>query len=169
MKLFHDMEVKIIVAIGEDGAIGRNGELIWKIPADLKRFKTLTTGHPVIMGRKTWDSLPKKPLPGRRNIVITRSKDFNPDGAFVVNSPQEALRVTEEESPFIIGGAEIYKLMLPYATELFLTEVAEKCEDADSYFHIDLSKGWYKIEESDIEKTPEGLNYRYVTYKRLDN
>ena len=109
-------EVHLIVAIGEDGAIGKNGDLIWKISDDLKRFKSLTSGHPVIMGRKTWESLPKRPLPGRRNIILTHRKDFQGEGAEIVNSIEEAIRITENEEPFVIGGAQIYKLFLPYAT-----------------------------------------------------
>lgn len=160
------MEVNLIVAIGKDGAIGRAGDLIWKIPADLKRFKTLTTGHPVIMGRKTWDSLPKKPLPGRRNIIITRQKNFKADGAEIVNSVEEALETVKNDSPFIIGGAEIYKATLPLATRLYLTRVEEECGDADAFLDLNLNNDWEKIEESPVESTQEGIRYRYLTYSR---
>ena len=160
------MEVNIIVAIGKDGAIGRNGDLIWKIPEDLKRFKALTTGHPVIMGRKTWESLPKKPLPNRRNIVVTRQKDFQAEGAETANSINEAMKLVEGEDAFIIGGAEIYKEFLPYATRLYLTLVDESCKDADSYLHIDLSQEWIPAEESPEQQTSQGLTYRYRNYIR---
>ena len=156
-------DVKIIVALGKDGAIGRNGDLIWKIPDDLKRFKALTTGHPVIMGRKTWESLPKKPLPGRRNIVLTRQKDFEAPGAEISATMEEALTMTQNESPFIIGGAQIYEEFLPLASELYLTEVEEECEEADAFLHIDFSK-WQLMEESEVFTTESGVRYRYRRY-----
>ena len=159
-------DLNLIVAIGKDGAIGKNGSLIWKISDDLKRFKALTTGHPVIMGRKTWDSLPKKPLPNRRNIVLTRQKDFRPEGAETVNSADEAIRLTEGETPFIIGGAEVYNLFLPYANSLYITEVNDRCDNADAFLNLNLDKDWELIEESPINHTPEGIGYRYLTYQR---
>ena len=161
------MEVNLIVAIGKNGEIGKNGDLIWKISEDLKRFKSLTTGHPVIMGRKTWESLPKKPLPNRRNIILSRQSDFQVQGGEVVNSVEEALRITKDESPFIIGGAEIYNAFLPYVTSFFLTEVEDSCDDADSYLKIDFSHGFSLEEETSYFSTPENVSYRYVTYKRL--
>ena len=154
------------MAIGKDGAIGRGGDLIWKIPADLKRFKALTTGNPVIMGRKTWDSLPKRPLPNRRNIIVTRQKDFKAEGAETVNSIEEALRITESERPFIIGGAQIYKEFLPYANELYLTLVDEQTPDADSFLPLTLFRDWEKVEESEEETTPDGIRYRYVRLRK---
>ncbi|MCH5233835.1 MAG: dihydrofolate reductase [Muribaculaceae bacterium] len=160
-------EVHLIVAIGEDGAIGKNGDLIWKISDDLKRFKTLTMGHPVIMGRKTWDSLPKKPLTGRRNIIVTRQKDFQAPGAEAVNSIEEALRITENEKPFVMGGAEIYNAFLPYVNILDLTKVDAKCEVADAFLQLELSSGWELIEESEKKTTPEGVNYHYQTFRRI--
>ena len=161
------MSVRLIVAIGKDGAIGLNGNLIWRIPADLKRFKALTTGFPVIMGRKTWESLPKKPLPNRRNIVLTRQGDIKAEGAEIANSIEEALKLTEGKSPFIIGGAEIYKAFMPYTTELHLTEVDAECPDADAKLNLNLDSEWEKIEESPEEMTQEGISYRYTTYKRI--
>lgn len=165
------MSVNMIVAIGKDGAIGKKGDLIWKISADLKRFKALTTGHPVIMGRKTWESLPKRPLPNRRNIILTRSVDFNAEGAECFNSVEETLKATEGENPYIIGGAEIYKAFLPYADHLYLTQVEDKCPDADAFLNLDLNKGWTLIESSEMEIVPGGgsdgdLLYQYLTYKR---
>lgn len=115
------MEVNMIVAAGKDGAIGKNGDLIWHISSDLKRFKALTMGHPVIMGRKTWESLPKKPLPGRLNIVVSRNPDFIAEGARVVTTPEDALGVSGDSSPFVMGGEQIYKAFMPYVTKIFLT------------------------------------------------
>lgn len=158
--------MNLIVAIGEDGAIGKNGDLIWKIPADLKRFKLLTTGHPVIMGRKTWDSLPKKPLPGRRNIILTRQKDFRVPEAETVDSIEKAISLTQDDEPFIIGGAEIYNAFLPHVNRLYLTFVEDKCEDADAFLSLNLKEDWNLIEESPREVSPSGISYRYVTYER---
>ena len=162
------MEINLIVALGKAGEIGKNGGLIWKIPEDLKRFKSLTTGHTVIMGRKTWDSLPKKPLPGRRNIVITRQKDFRAEGAEIADSIETALRLLGSDAkPFIMGGEEIYNAFLPFVTTYYLTEIEDNCQEADSFLKLNFDKDWVKIEESDIFSTPEGVRYRYVTYKKL--
>ena len=158
--------VKIIVAIGKEGEIGKQGDLIWRIPEDLKRFKRLTTGGTVIMGRKTWESLPKRPLPNRRNIIITRQKDYKAEGAEVICSPQDALNLCKDTDPFIIGGAEVYKAFLPLTDELLLTEVDCECIDADTRLHLNLEKDWQEIEKSEIHTTPEGVVYRYATYRR---
>ena len=162
-----NMEVNIIVAVGRDGEIGRGGDLIWHISADLKRFKALTMGHPVIMGRKTWESLPKKPLPGRRNIVVTRNPDFIAQGAEVVHTPEEALRMTGEEDVFIMGGAQLYNAFLSVATRYFLTEVDANCADADAFISYPPDpEEWTAVEASDSQSTPDGVTYKYVTYER---
>lgn len=158
--------MKLIVAIGKDGAIGKGGNLIWRLPDDLRRFKAITIGHPVIMGRKTWESLPKKPLPGRRNIILTRNKDFKAEGAEIVSSPEEALAMTVGENPFIIGGAEIYNTFLPYVTEMHLTLVDEECRDADAFLYLNLSDGWRLSEDSGPLETDGGIRYRYLTYNK---
>lgn len=155
----------LIVAIAKDGAIGKDGDLIWKISEDLKRFKALTTGHTVIMGRKTWDSLPKKPLPNRRNIILTRRKDFHAEGAETVNSIEQAIKLLGEEEAYVIGGAEVYKEFLPYITELNLTQVNDTCPGADSYLNLDLNEEWEKTDETPIMNS-SGVDFRYVTYKR---
>lgn len=165
------LEVKIIVAIGRNGSIGKKGDLIWSLPGDLKRFKALTMGHPVIMGRKTWESLPKRPLPGRTNIVLSRSSDFNPEGALKVDNVTEALDICMKVSPessevFVIGGGEIYKAFLPHATSLELTEVDAECEDADTFLDLNLENEWEKTHEEEILHTPEGTPYQYKTYQR---
>lgn len=159
------MEVNIIVAAGKDGAIGKNGDLIWRISSDLKRFKALTMGHTVIMGRNTWDSLPKKPLPGRRNIVVSRNPDFEAEGATVVQSPEDALAAAEGD-PFIIGGEQIYKIFMPYATKIYLTAIDDVCPDADAHLFFPFEYDWKPVEESDPELTPSGVMYRYVTYSK---
>ena len=126
----------IIAAVARNGAIGAGNRLLWHIPGDLKRFKALTTGHAVIMGRKTWESLPEKfrPLPQRRNLVITRDPAYAAPGALVVPSLDAALAAcAPNETAFVIGGAEIYALALPRADRLELTEV-DRDYVGDVYF-----------------------------------
>lgn len=172
------MQLNMIVAASPDGAIGRGGDLIWRIPADLRRFKALTMGHPIIMGRKTWESLPKRPLPGRVNIVVTRTPGYVAEGAVVVNSTEEALATaaslsnateeSSENSPFVIGGAEIYNAFMPEVTRIYLTEVADSCPDADARLSLSPdSSGWKREEESDWAATDAGVRYRYVTLARI--
>lgn len=165
------MEVNIIVAAGKNGEIGHNGNLIWHISSDLKRFKALTMSHPVIMGRKTWESLPKRPLPGRTNIVVTRNPSFEAPGAKVVSSPGEALTVAKSEDGsdkvFIMGGAQIYDAFFPLATRVYLTEIESMCNDADAHIPYPLDENiWLKTESSDAAVTPDGISYRYVTYEK---
>lgn len=159
-------DINMILAMGKDGAIGINGNLIWKIPGDLKRFKDLTLGHPVIMGRKTWESLPKRPLPGRRNIVLTRQKDFESPGAEVVDSIDKALKITENQEPFIIGGAEIYNAFLPFTTRLFLTLVDDSCPDADARLTLDLENDWIEENREVDESNPDGITFRYINFRK---
>lgn len=158
----------MIVAIGLDGSIGRKGNLIWKIPEDLKHFKAITTGHPVIMGRKTWESLPKRPLPNRRNIVLTRRQDYDAPGAETVYSVKDALEATKDLEPFIIGGEEIYKAFMPFVNEIFLTRIETSCDDADAFLELDLKDSWEKVEESESFRAPEGVTYRYERYIRKE-
>ena len=125
--------VTIIAAIAENNAIGLKGKLLYWLPADLRRFKALTTGHTIIMGRKTFDSLPKGALPNRRNVVLTRSKKDFP-GAESFSSLQEALASCGAEEVFIIGGASVYAEALPLANRLCLTEVHDTPQEADAFF-----------------------------------
>lgn len=132
--------INIVAAISQrDRALGKNGELIFTIAEDMTRFKKLTEGHPVIMGRKTWESLPDKfrPLPNRTNIVITRDMDYNAVGAYVVTSIEHALTLAKtregSEEIWVIGGGEIYTLALPYADRLYLTLVNDD-KEADAFF-----------------------------------
>ena len=116
--------ISYVVAVSKNGVIGREGGLPWHISSDLKRFKEITMGKPVVMGRKTWESLPRKPLPGRRNIVITRQRGFAPEGAEVAATPEEALALCGDAPEVaIIGGGEIYRLFWPLVDRLYLTEV----------------------------------------------
>ena len=129
----------IIGAIGKNRELGRGGKLLWHLPDDLRRFKALTVGHPVIMGRKTWESLPRmyRPLPGRTNIVITRQNGYQAPGAEVVASFEAARsraeRAAGADEIFVIGGGEIYAAALPFADRLYLTLVDAEA-DADTFF-----------------------------------
>lgn len=157
----------IIVAIGKDRAIGKNGDMIWHIPADLKRFRKITMGHAVIMGRRTWNSLPGGALPGRRNIVVTRDINFSAEGAETAGSPEEAINLCSDDSmPFIIGGAEIYRQTLPMATHLYITEIYGKCAEADTRFPEISDDEWHIVQESEEEVTPKGLRYRFTDLER---
>ena len=137
--------ISFVVAVARNGVIGREGGLPWHISSDLKRFKEITMGKPVIMGRKTWDSLPKRPLPGRRNIVITRQPDFRAEGAEVVASPEEALALCAGEAELaVIGGGEVYKLFWPHVDRLYLTEVDLDVE-GDTHFPAPDPSEWREV------------------------
>ena len=120
--------LSIIVAMSENRVIGRDGALPWHLPADLKRFKQLTMGHAIVMGRKTYESI-ARPLPGRRSIVLSRNADYRPVGVDVVANLQEALKQTDDQQEvFVIGGSSLYQMALPVADRIYLTEVATKLE-----------------------------------------
>lgn len=153
-------EIVLVVAIADNGVIGNNGLIPWRISDDMKRFKALTLGHTVVMGRKTWDSLPRKPLPGRLNVVVTRQKDWQAEGAVVAHSLDEAMA---SGAVMVIGGAEIYQRALPLATRIELTEVHNDVE-GDARFVLDRS-GWRESLRED-HVTPDGLRYSYVTLTR---
>jgi dihydrofolate reductase len=128
--------IAFVVAVARNGVIGRKGGLPWRISSDLKRFKQITMGKPVIMGRKTWESLPRRPLAGRLNIVITRHRDYKAEGAEVVAGVDEALAHASQaatEEICVIGGSDIFRLFLPVADRLYLTEV-DLYADGDVFF-----------------------------------
>ena len=154
----------LIAAVARHGAIGKNNQLLVHLPGDLPRFKRLTMGHPIVMGRKTWDSL-GRPLPGRRNIVITRNPDWSATGAERAASLADALALAGDVDQIcVIGGAEIYTLALPQADQLLLTEI-DADFDADAFFP-DWPREAYEVTASETHCTPEGLVYRYVDYRR---
>lgn len=158
--------VSIIVATDERGAIGRGGGLPWRLPDDLRRFKALTMGKPIVMGRKTWDSI-GKPLPGRRNIVITRQQGLDLPGVTVVASLEDAMRAAGDVPEVcIIGGAEIYRLALPRTNLIHLTRV-QAVVDADTHFPELAGGEW---EEVLIEKhaadDKHAHAYSYVELRR---
>ncbi|MEY4966296.1 MAG: hypothetical protein RL274_1879 [Pseudomonadota bacterium] len=155
-------EIVLVVAVAENGVIGQDGKIPWHISEDMKRFKALTMGHTVVMGRKTWDSLLRKPLPGRANVVVTRQKDWRADGAVTAASLGEAMAGTSG-TVMVIGGGKIYATALPMATRIELTEV-HQAFDGDAKFEFDRS-GWVETaRESHV--TPDGLRYSYVTLTR---
>lgn len=150
--------ISIIVALSENNAIGKENNLIWRISDDLKRFKKLTTNHSIIMGRKTFESLPNGALPNRKNIVISRNKNLQLDGTTVVNSLEQAIEICKNESEvFIIGGGEIYKHALAFADKLYLTKVHASF-DADTFFPTINSNEWEIISE---EKYQAGGKNQY--------
>lgn len=158
----------IIAAVGRNLELGRKGDLVWHIPADLKNFKRLTMGHPVIMGRKTWESLPKRPLPGRINIVLSRSLD-SVDGGIVAHSFDEAIKACERENiPFVIGGADVYASMLPYATRLYITNVdAESPEGVDAWFP-EFRHEWRLDEAGEWMEAGKEVKYRFESWLKKD-
>lgn len=127
------MSISIIAAVGRNLELGKMNDLIWHFKQDMKFFKETTLGHTVIMGRKTFESLPKA-LPNRLNVVITSNKGYKAENAVVVSSVEQALKYCENDEAFIIGGGMIYTEFLPYADKLYLTEIEDSCEDADTYF-----------------------------------
>ena len=142
--------ITLIAAAAENNALGKNNDLIWHLPDDFKRFKAITSGHYIIMGRKTFESFPK-PLPNRTHVIITRQKNYNPENCIVVNSLEKALAACpKNEDRFIIGGAEIYKLSLSIIDRIELTRVFGKFE-ADAFFPEINSKEWELVKEEPHE------------------
>ena len=159
--------ITLVLAMADNGVIGDRGAIPWRIPADMRRFKTLTMGKPIVMGRKTWDSFPKKPLPGRANIVITRDRGFAATGALVVHSLEEALARAEVEKPvevMIVGGAEIYRAVLPMADRIELTEVHIQAQGDARMERFDPA-AWREVTR-ERHSTADGLGFSYVTLER---
>lgn len=160
--------ITIIAAIAENNALGKDNQLIWYLPADLKRFKKTTLNHVVIMGRKTYESL-GKPLPNRTNIIITRDKNYQAENCVVVNSLMEALKVAvkEDENPFILGGAEIYKQAMPFTDRLDLTFVHHKFE-ADVFFPEIDRQIWKETSRTTYKADDKNkYDYSFVTFERI--
>lgn len=162
--------VTIIVAVARDGAIGRRGDLLFHISDDLRRFKRLTMGHPIVMGRKTFESFPKGPLPGRTNIVVTRRLDYDGRGATVAGSLDEALKIAAAEETgriFIIGGGEIYRQAFGIADALELTDIDASVMDADTFFPEIADADWQLTEKSEQMTDPKtSISYSFKTYTR---
>ena len=158
--------ITIIAAIGKNRALGKDNDLIWHLPNDLKRFKQVTSGHDVIMGRKTFESL-GKPLPNRTNIIITRNGNFQAKGCIVVNSLEDAIKAAKADpNPYILGGAEIYDQAIKIADKLDLTLV-DAILDADAFFPEIDKDIWKETARQDFEVDEKHLyGYSFVTYQR---
>lgn len=151
--------ISIIVAVAKNGVIGCHNRLIWHISEDLKRFKALTIGHPIIMGRKTFESI-GRPLPGRTNIVVSRNTELKIDGVSVVGSIQEAIdMLPQEDEIFIIGGGQIYEQALPLTSKIYLTLV-DQTPDGDTFFPEITQDEWREV------KRTEADGYAFIDYER---
>ncbi len=160
-------KVSIIAAIGKyDNALGKNGNLVWRFSADLKRFKNLTMGHPIVMGRKTFESIGKA-LPGRTNIVITRNPQYHAEGVLIAPSLNEAIeqaKETDNQEIFIIGGGEIFNQALPLTDKLYLTLIDDHAEGADIFFPPYKEEFTKKTFEEEGEE--QGIRYTWVDLER---
>ena len=161
------MSLSLIVAMAQNRTIGVNNTLPWRCPEDLKHFKTLTMGHHMIMGRKTFDSI-GKPLPGRTTVVVTRAKDLKIDGCIVAHSLPEAIAACAGDTEvFIVGGADIYTQSLQLADTLYITEIQQDV-DGDAHFPIFDKRAWRETaREVRSQETPQPLQYHFVTYQRI--
>jgi len=161
-------QISIIVAIADNNAIGKDNKLLWHLSEDLKRFKQLTTHHTIVMGKKTFESLPVRPLPNRRSIVITDVPDEKIEGCEMSYSIENAISLCDNhQENFIIGGGSIYKQFMPFADKLYLTKV-HKNFDADTFYtEIDYSE-WDLIEKQEnLFDEKSGLSYSYLVFKKI--
>lgn len=154
----------MIAAVGENNALGKDNDLLWHLPDDFKRFKQITSGHYIIMGRKTFESFPK-PLPNRTHVIITRQKNYHPEGCIIVDSMEKAIEACpKDETIFIIGGGEIYTLGMDFADTIELTRVHENFE-ADTFFpEIDNTKWKLTSEEHHPADERHKFNFTYQTF-----
>jgi len=159
--------ISIIVAIAEDNGIGYKNELLWHLPEDMKRFRKLTLGHTVIMGKKTWESLPKKPLSGRKNIIITDDPLDRFESGLAAYSIEDALSKCEvNEEIFIIGGGSIYRQFMAVADRLLITHIHKKAP-ADIYFPVIDPEIWEPVEKEDhLQDDTSQVPYTYIIYRR---
>ena len=163
---FKSMNISIVAAVADNGAIGKNNQLLWKIPEDLKYFRKITKDKTIVMGRKTYESIGKL-LPDRENVIITRKLDYNVEGAIIVNSLEEFLlsRMDSKDEIMIIGGGEIYKKAVNYANKMYITEVNTKPE-ADVFFPKYNKKSWVLISKEERSGNPK---YAFCKYTRIKN
>ena len=162
--------ISLIAAVAQNRAIGQNNQLLWHLPEDMRHFRETTRGKTVMMGRKTWESLPAafRPLPGRRNIVLTRDAGYLAPGAETCHSLDEALaRVGDNDETFIIGGAELYRQALPLAQRLYLTEIAAS-PAGDVFFPEVAASDWREISRA-TQRSETGLEFAFVLYRRNAN
>lgn len=159
--------INIIVAVASNGAIGKDGDLLWHISEDLKYFKKTTLNSTVVMGRKTWEALPFKPLKNRRNIILTKNEDFTEKNAEVFHQIQDIISLNKEnENLFIIGGGAIYKEFLPYTDKIYLTKIY-KDFDADTFFPTINEDDWKEVYKSERQKDEETqLEFQFFVLER---
>lgn len=162
--------IAVIVAVAQNGAIGKDNDLLWHISADLKRFKQLTTGHTVLMGRRTYESLPVRPLPNRKHLILTTDAQYPlPEGGERMADVAACLAYAKQhpdETIFVMGGGKVYQQLLPHADELYITEVRADFE-ADTFFPKFDPGTWHAAAQSDwTTDEKSGLTYRFVDYKR---
>lgn len=158
------MRISAIVAMATNRCIGRNNTLPWRLPADLKRFKQLTMGHTLIMGRKTYESI-GRPLPGRTMIVVTRQRDYAPEGVQVAHSLEQALELARGDEVFIAGGADLYRQAMERVRRLYLTRI-DRDYEGDTFFpELDLS-GWRLVAEEHHPATATEPPFSFLTYER---
>ncbi len=158
--------ISLIFAMGKDNALGYKNKMPWHLPADLAYFKKVTMGQPVIMGRKTFESLGRL-LQGRTNIVITRNKEFSHEGCIIVDSIERAKELTNDKVCFVIGGAEIYAAFLPIADKMYITYIDNEFE-ADTFFpEIDFSKWKLVSSEPGVKDEKNPYDYKYLVYEKI--
>ncbi len=163
------MKLSIIAAMSANRVIGRDNSLPWKLPEDWKRFKNLTMGHHLLMGRKTFESI-GQPLPGRTTVVITRQSRYSPTGALVAHSIEQALQMAAQESEvFVAGGAQIYQQMLPRADRLYLTSIDKEFEGDTAFPDFDESDWQLIFKENRGPDEKNSYHYSFLTYERLQN
>ena len=168
------MKVSLIVAVSENSVIGKDNDLIWRLPKDMKFFKETTLGHHVIMGRKNFESIPHKysPLPNRRNVIITKQADYKAKGCVIVNSVKEALEVASKNGdpePFIIGGGQIYKIALEanLVDKIYLTKIHHSF-DGDTFFN-ELGSEWEETSRSDLKSDEKhAYDYSFLTFEKIN-
>jgi dihydrofolate reductase len=160
--------ISLLVAMDKNQLIGKDNDLPWRLPADLAYFKRVTMGHPIIMGRKTYDSI-GRPLPGRENIIVTRDTSYKAEGCKVIHSIEEIVKMNQQtdQELFVIGGAEIFKEILPHSDRLYITEINEEFE-GDTYFPAFDKAEWKVIsEEQGIKDEKNPYDYTFLVYEKI--
>jgi dihydrofolate reductase len=167
-RVANKMKLSLIVATASNGVIGINGQMPWHLSADLKKFKQITLGHPILMGRKTHESI-GRPLPGRENIVISRNSDYQAAGCLVFNNINQALAYCSPvDEVFVIGGAAFYQALLPHADFIYLTQIHQAFQ-GDTYFPLRNCEAWQEIERVDINNDDSvEFNYSFLKLQRIN-
>ena len=161
--------IHAIVAVASDWAIGRQGDLLCHLPADMKHFKEVTMGNSIVMGRKTFESFPRRPLPGRQNIVITRNAEWQYPGVTVVHGLEDAIAAAETDTVFIIGGAQVYEQALPLVDVLHLTQIHARWASADVYFPALNMDEWQEVSrEHRASDHRNAYEFDFITLKRRE-